>query len=424
MGDKRPIRSDLVHPKLRGGAVQRTRWRHLRMVVTLGVVVLAGCVALPGPQLSLSTQRLDPPRRSTGAFPTLPLFPTPTQDGAIVAVLPVKASPQATLTESVCVQAQEYVSIAGDTVESVAQRFNVPAGQLSAANRLDLAAPLAMGRRLIIPCVPFVAPSAVPVTTADAPATTPVPGTMPPPEIIGYSVSGYPLEAYRFGTGPDRVVLIGGIHGGYEWNTVLLAYAVIDYLNAHPESIPPNVTVEIIPAANPDGLVKVVGHSGRFNVDEVAGDTHPGRLNGNQVDLNRNWDCRWAPIGLWGRTEVGGGIGPHSEPETQVLIGFLRVPETKAVIFWHSAVPGVFAGGCEEDFAPGIALAHIYAAASGYPFQPAFTSYVVTGDSVDWLATQGLPAIEVELRTHETLDWEQNIAGVLAVLLYYRAGEP
>ncbi|MCB0069711.1 MAG: hypothetical protein KDD77_21255, partial [Caldilineaceae bacterium] len=72
---------------------------------------------------------------------------------------------------------------------------------------------------------------------------------------------------------------------------------------------------------------------------------------------------------------------------------------------------------------PSTALAQVYAAASGYPYESAFTSYIVTGDSVDWLAAQGVPAIEVELRTHDELDWEQNIAGVLAVLADYSAGE-
>lgn len=268
----------------------------------------------------------------------------------------------------------------------------------------------------------------LPTVTADAAPVEVVSEAAPlspltAPQIIGYSALGHPLEVHRFGAGPDHIVFIGGIHGGYEWNTVLLAYAVIDYLAAHPAAIPPNVTVEVIPAANPDGVVKVVGRPGRFTVAEIAADARPGRFNGNAVDLNRNWDCRWAPVGLWGKTEVSGGGSPHSEPETQALIAFLRDPQVKAAIFWHSAVPGVFAGGCEATFEPGVALAQVYAAASGYPYQPAFTSYTVTGDSVDWLAAHGLPAIEVELRTHDALEWEQNLAGVLAVLAYFEAGE-
>ncbi len=268
-------------------------------------------------------------------------------------------------------------------------------------------------------------PSPTPdVLTPPAEAAAALPAAPLAAQVVGYSALGHPLEVYRFGDGAARIVLIGGIHGGYEWNTALLAYTVIDYLAAHPEVIPPNVTVEIIPAANPDGLAAVVGHPGRFTVAEIAADTRPGRLNGNSVDLNRNWDCRWAPVGMWGKTEVSGGSAPRSEPETQALIEFLGSAAVRAVIFWHSVVPGVFAGGCEGDFAPGVALAQVYAGASGYPYQAAFTSYVVTGDAVDWLAAQGLPSIEVELKTRDALDWEQNLAGVLAVLAYSGASEP
>lgn len=322
--------------------------------------------------------------------------------------------------KTACNQAREYVVAAGDTIERVAQMFEVPTGQLAAINRVDPIAPLTEGSRLVIPCAPSVA--SAPTLAVNAEATSNSPDIVP--QTIGYSALGRPLEVYRLGNGSTRIVFIGGIHGGYEWNTVLLAYSVLDYLTAHPTLIPPNITVEIVPAANPDGVVEVVGHPGRFSVAEVAADTRPGRFNGNGVDLNRNWDCRWAPVGLWGKTEVSGGAAPHSEPETQVLSAFLRNPPAQAVIFWHSAVPGVFAGGCEESFAPSIALAQVYSAASDYPYQSAFTSYIVTGDSVDWLAAQGVPAIEVELRTHDGLDWEQNIAGVLAVLADYSAGEP
>jgi hypothetical protein len=281
-------------------------------------------------------------------------------------------------------------------------------GGCAGSSRAGLAGTLAA------PPSPLAAPPTPDALTPPAGADTTLPVALPAAQVIGYSALGHPLEMYRLGDGGTRIVFIGG--------TVLLAYAVIDYLAAHPDAIPANVTVEIIPAANPDGAVKVVGHPGRFTVEEVAADTRPGRLNGNGIDLNRNWDCRWAPVGLWGKREVSGGSAPHSEPETQALIEFLG--GAQAVIFWHSAAPGVFAGGCEGDFAPGVALAQAYAGAAGYPYQAAFTSYAVTGDAVDWLAAQGLPAIEVELRTHDEIEWEQNIAGVLAVLAHLGASEP
>src|SRR5680860_689450 len=47
---------------------------------------------------------------------------------------------------------------------------------------------------------------------------------------LGTSVEGRPLEAYTYGTGKIHLAFVGGIHGGYEWNSVLLAYQFMDYL--------------------------------------------------------------------------------------------------------------------------------------------------------------------------------------------------
>ncbi|MCB0069535.1 MAG: LysM peptidoglycan-binding domain-containing protein, partial [Caldilineaceae bacterium] len=181
--------------------------------------------------------------------------------------------------KTVCSQAREYLVAAGDTIERVAQRFEVPTGQLAAVNRVDPVGPLSEGSRLVIPCAPSVASAPTLAVIAEA---TPNSSAIVP-QTIGFSALGLPLEVYRLGNGSARIVFVGGIHGGYEWNTVLLAYSVLDYLTANPASIPPNTTVEIVPAANPDGVVEVVGHPGRFSVAEVAADTRPGRFNGNGV---------------------------------------------------------------------------------------------------------------------------------------------
>src|SRR3989338_4523839 len=38
--------------------------------------------------------------------------------------------------------------------------------------------------------------------------------------VIGTSVDGNNIIAYHFGDGPSELLFVGGIHGGYEWNTV------------------------------------------------------------------------------------------------------------------------------------------------------------------------------------------------------------
>lgn len=238
--------------------------------------------------------------------------------------------------------------------------------------------------------------------------------------VLGDSTGGWPIQAFRFGTGPVRLALIGGIHGGYEWNTILLAYQAIDYFSAHPDEVPAEITLFIVPSANPDGQVKIVGHTGRFSPKEIRGAAIAGRLNSDAVDLNRNWDCHWEPVGVWRNEKVSAGKTPFSEAETQVLRDFLAQPPMAGVVFWHSAVPAVYAGGCDSRFSPSDELAKTYARDAGYPFQLAFTEYPVTGAAVDWLATQGIPAIEVELNNHTDTDWDQNLKGITGLLAYYQ----
>jgi hypothetical protein len=237
-------------------------------------------------------------------------------------------------------------------------------------------------------------------------------------EVIGYSAGGRPLTDYQFGDGPEQIVLVGGMHGGYEWNTILLAYHMIDYFAQNPGDVPETVTLHIIPSANPDGQFAVTGRDGRFSEADIdpAADHFPGRFNANGVDLNRNWACRWQEKGVWRDQEIDAGAYPFSEPETAVLRDFFLEMEPTAVVFWHSAANGAYGAGCPELYQPAYALAERYGAAAGYPVYESFDHYQVTGDATDWLSLQNIPAITVELKTHEALDWDKNLAGVLAVL--------
>lgn len=272
---------------------------------------------------------------------------------------------------------------------------------------------------LLAGCVP-VSPSSA--RTASGPAR--FPGTLVA-ELrrfeIGRSAGGLPIEAYRFGRGPIRLVLVGGIHGGYEWNTILLAYAVIDHYHTHAAEIPASLTLDIVPVANPDGQLLVTGKAGRFMPSDITAapaGTIDGRFNRNGVDLNRNWECDWSPTAQWRSRRVSGGAAPFSEAETTALRQFLSDPPPAGVIFWHSAAGGVFAGGCDGRFAAADALATTFADSSGYPFRTSFASYRVTGDATNWLSLQGIPAIDVELYNHDDIDMAQNLDGVEAVLSY------
>lgn len=252
------------------------------------------------------------------------------------------------------------------------------------------------------------------------PVETKSPG--PRYKVIGLSVEGRKIESYTYGSGKTRLVFVGGIHGGYEWNSVFLAYKFIDYFDANPETIPANMAITVIPSANPDGVYKITGKDGRFAIKDVPinESSAPGRFNARGVDLNRNFDCKWKPEGVWRGNQVSAGSAPFSEPETAAIKNFVLESKPDAVIFWHSQSNAVYASECKKGILPEtLDIMNAYSKASGYPAVKSFDSYEVTGDAEGWLASINIPAITVELQTHETVEWERNLAGAKALFEYY-----
>lgn len=252
---------------------------------------------------------------------------------------------------------------------------------------------------------------------------TPAEPEWPKQAVIGQSVEGRTIETYTFGDGENKLLFVGGIHGGYEWNSVFLAYRAIDHLKENLDLVGDNVSVTIIPALNPDGLYKITGKAGRFTVEDVkeTGVVGTGRFNANSVDLNRNFDCKWKPESTWRGEIVSAGTAAFSEPEAKALRDYVLKEKPKAVVFWHSQANAVYASECEKGILPAtLTLMNLYAKAAGYPSVQSFDAYPVSGDAEGWLASIGIPAITVELATHETIEWAKNLPAFTAVLDSYQ----
>ena len=234
----------------------------------------------------------------------------------------------------------------------------------------------------------------------------PAPDFFAGPILYGHSYDGRPLEAYRLGNGPSVRAIIGGIHGGYEWNTVELVSDTLAYLQDQRDAIPANVTLYLIPDANPDGYAA--------GTDPVVA-----RMNGNGVDLNRNWDYQWQPEATHGTRPVSAGAYAFSEPETASLRDFIVDRRIELAIFYHSAL-GVVFSGADRDKCATFELAEMLSEVTGYRHQTeGIPGQITTGDSIDWLSTQGIAAVEVELTTHDRItrsEWQRNLDGILAFL--------
>lgn len=256
--------------------------------------------------------------------------------------------------------------------------------------------------------------------TIQKPAEKPVDKTR---TIIGTSVEKRDITAYHYGTGTKELLFVGSIHGGYEWNTALVAYELMDYLTANPAFVPSNLKITVIPVLNPDGLYKVVGTTGRFTRADVTTSKETeiaGRFNAHGVDLSRNFDCDWQPKGVWQQTAVSGGNAVFSEPESQAFKSYIETANPAAVVVWYSSAGGVFSSSCDNGVLPDTrAITNAYAAASGYKAYESFDFYKVTGDIVDWLAKKKIPAISVLLTTHQDTEWTKNLAGIKSLITYY-----
>jgi predicted deacylase len=247
--------------------------------------------------------------------------------------------------------------------------------------------------------------------------------TSPIHSILGKSVQSRDIDAYTFASPPaatidpfpgtsapqKHIIFVGGIHGGYEWNSVELANNALVHLKKNPHLVQKNTSVTIIPNLNPDGFAKSKSEDGRFNA--------------HNVDLNRNFACKWQPTSTWKGKKVSGGTKEFSEPESAALrdylTGLLKLykPEDLSFVFWHSQAKAVYASACgDKPLSATLDLMRTYATAADYKAVASFDAYPVTGAAEDWLASLGIAAITVELSTHTDIQWEKNKKGAEAVL--------
>jgi len=442
---------------------------YLLVILLTGLIALAACAQ---PTVQEQPANIDAALLLGESTPTI-LATSPTL-ATLTATIESQPSPTSTLELPTITPLPTptpliHVVQEGQVLVTISELYSVPVAEIQAANNLADPNNIYVGDELIIPLGTENEQEAPPLTATDvveaaAPTvevelhpthTVSTPGTFEPgdlaaptsapvttggsrieqngipcPENLEFDLEGgeiigvsdrcaLPIVSHKFGDGETPVILIGGIHGGYEWNTITLAYDILDALNEGQLEVPPALTFYLIPNANPDGLYAVSQKVGRFYETDLFENTVPGRFNGNNVDLNRNWDCDWEPVAMWGNNEISGGTEPFSEKESRVLRDYIVGIQPEAVVFLHSAAHGVFAAGCDEVDPASRELADIYGAASGYPVHDGFQHYEVTGDAGDWLASKAgipIPSISVELTNHQNSETSRNINGLKALM--------
>ncbi|MBX7230570.1 MAG: DUF2817 domain-containing protein [Bdellovibrionales bacterium] len=138
------------------------------------------------------------------------------------------------------------------------------------------------------------------------------------------------------------ILLIGGVHGD-EPEGIYLAKSLLRWLqNYDGSALKPWI---LIPCLNPDGALTNT------------------RVNGNGVDLNRNFPARsWSPNHT--QTRYFPGVFPGSEPEINALVKLIKEQKPWIIIHFHSWHPSIVCTG-----KPGFKIAQKFAKYSHYKIQ-------------------------------------------------------
>ena len=205
--------------------------------------------------------------------------------------------------------------------------------------------------------------------TASAPAVrTDPPGPVERSWEIGRSVEGRPISVVERGTLGGKVVLVVGVIHGNETAGVQI---VRDLMTA---PVPPGVHLYLVESMNPDGQA------------------HDTRTNAREVDLNRNFPLRWAPLGHPGDWEYA-GPGPASEPETQAMVALTMEIRPELAIWYHQDLNRLSPATGEKG-----RLVQRYSELTGLPIMPV-TGGTYTGTASPWQESvvPGSAAFIVEL---------------------------
>lgn len=165
-------------------------------------------------------------------------------------------------------------------------------------------------------------------------------------------VSSDTLESLE---GRSPILLMGGVHGD-EPEGLELAKSLLVELEESKEDLVPWI---LIPCLNPDGM--------------EAGE----RVNGNGVDLNRNYPSQnWS--NAYEKERYFPGASPGSEPEISALVQLIQKWQPRLMIHFHSWEPCiVYTGEPGKNDAQRLSIASGYDLKDdiGYPTSGSLSSF-------------------------------------------------
>jgi len=165
----------------------------------------------------------------------------------------------------------------------------------------------------------------VPPLPTPPPLVGAVPAKVIETRVIGTSVQGRDITAYRMGTPGGRVVLIIGVIHGDETK----GGQITKLLRTMPT--PKGIDLWLIDTINPDGMAAFQ------------------RQNAHAVDLNRNFSEGWSYIPKSTENRQYSGEAPADQPETVATEQFIRDIRPKVVIWYHQDANTITLNGTNKN---------------------------------------------------------------------------
>jgi hypothetical protein len=228
-------------------------------------------------------------------------------------------------------------------------------------------------------------------------------------EVIGKSVDGRDIYAFKVGTGTKEIMLNGSHHAREHMTTNLLMemanqYALsfakgTNYGSYNTRQVLSKVSIWFVPMVNPDGVTLVQkGHTSAKNpsyvlkLNEGKKDFSSWKANIHGVDLNRQYPVNWNAIkGPKGPApENFKGYKPLSEPEVLALVNFTRNHTFKTTASYHSSGEILFwyygqkGSAYNRDYAIAKKISYL----TGYSLVAPKLSSTSGGGYKDWFITE------------------------------------
>jgi g-D-glutamyl-meso-diaminopimelate peptidase len=304
-----------------------------------------------------------------------------------------------------------YTVRRGDSIYSIAQRYDSSEEAILLANPGAQALNLQIGQELIVPLNFPVVPTTIAYSSRlvsycirGLSARYPFIGTGE----IGYSVIGRPIWRLKLGSGENRVLYNAGFHAN-EWICVPVLLKFVEELAAafatggrifstSAAEILDYASLYIVPAVNPDGIDLVTGalsHGEFFNNARRIGETYPQfsfpegwKANIQGVDLNLQFPAQWEKAkeikfsqGIVSPSPADFvGSAPLTAPEARAMYDYTLSIDPALVLAYHTQGQVIY--WKYDDFEPENSrdIAASFAAVSGYvaeetPYASGFAGY-------------------------------------------------